>query len=566
MSTQNNNFYLYLIKPTIYDSDGYPIHWLHNNMPTNSLASIYGIALDCKERAVLGLDTNIIIKAIDESNTPCKHQKIISNIKNNNAKALVAFVGVQSNQFPRAIDLGAKFIANEIPVCIGGFHVSGIMSMFQKPSQDLINANKIGISLFSGEAEEGRFDELLKDAWNGQMKNIYDYSNQYVSIANEPTPFMPPENVKKTFGNVSSMDLSRGCPYNCSFCCIINVHGRKSRTRNADDLEKIVRLNFKNKTKSMFITDDNFARNKNWSQLLDRLIKLREEGIKMSFYIQADVLSHRIPGFVEKASQAGVETVFIGLENINEKNLLTVNKKHNKIEDYRETLLAWKKHAVITACGYIIGFPNDTKESILKDIDVIKKQLPVDMLFVNILTPLPGSADHKRLTEKGVWLDPDLNKYDFTHRVFNHDNMTNSELDEIYKVAWRKYYTFKHMETILRRMYALDKIKNINTVIGLFLTFGVINKVHNMYSYDLGLIRRKNRKDIREGRTPEGFFTFHYKYIIHSAKTLGVVVMGLVKISLIISKISLNRTKSDYRDAAITAPDIQQPSPIGSQL
>jgi len=79
-----------------------------------------------------------------------------------------------------------------------------------------------------------------------------------------------------TAGGVTSFDAGRGCPYQCSFCTIINVQGRKSRRRSPDDVEKIVRANIAQGARSFFITDDNFARNKDWEAILDRLIYLRE--------------------------------------------------------------------------------------------------------------------------------------------------------------------------------------------------------------------------------------------------------------------------------------------------
>jgi radical SAM superfamily enzyme YgiQ (UPF0313 family) len=60
-------------------------------------------------------------------------------------------------------------------------------------------------------------------------------------------------------------------------------------------------------------------------------------------------------------------------------------------------LLAWRRHRVITYAGYILGFPTDTPESIARDIEIIKKELPIDILEFFCLTPLPGSEDHKKL-------------------------------------------------------------------------------------------------------------------------------------------------------------------------
>ena len=142
--------------------------------------------------------------------------------------------------------------------------------------------------------------------------------------------------------------------------------------------------------------------------------------MNIGFTIQVDTLCHRIPNFIEKAAQAGVRRVFIGLENINPDNLIAAKKRQNKITEYRAMLQKWRDHGAITYAGYILGFPGDTKESILRDIEIIKRELPLDILEFFFLTPLPGSEDHKVLWRKGVWMDPDLNKYDLNHRVTHH--------------------------------------------------------------------------------------------------------------------------------------------------
>ena len=112
-----------------------------------------------------------------------------------------------------------------------------------------------------------------------------------------------------------------------------------------------------------------------------------------------------------------MKQVFIGLENINPANLMAAKKRQNKITEYRKMILAWKQARVITYAGYILGFPADTPESIREDIEIIKKELPLDILEFFCLTPLPGSEDHKMLWQKGVWMDPDMNKYDLEQVV-----------------------------------------------------------------------------------------------------------------------------------------------------
>jgi radical SAM superfamily enzyme YgiQ (UPF0313 family) len=159
------------------------------------------------------------------------------------------------------------------------------------------------------------------------------------------------------------------------------VQGRKSRYRSADDVEHLVRLNWAQGIHKFFITDNNFARNKVWEAIFDRLIALREEeGIPIGLLIQVDTLCHKIPNFVEKAKRAGVTRVFIGLENVNPDNLVAAKKRQNKITEYRKMLLAWKTEGVMTLAGYILGFPADTPQTIRRDIAIVQKELPLDVL------------------------------------------------------------------------------------------------------------------------------------------------------------------------------------------
>ena len=303
-------FRIILVKPSHYDDDGYVIQWWLSTIPSNSLASVYGLLAQCAEQEVLGPDVAIEIEAYDECNKIIDVKAMAKRIKAGGG--FIGLVGVQSNQFPRAVDLARQFLAAGLPVCIGGFHVSGCIAMLPEMPPELREAQAMGISLFAGEAEGGRLDEVLRDAWNGALKPLYNYMDDLPALDGEPAPILPKNIVRRTSGSLSSIDLGRGCPYQCSFCTIINVQGRKSRYRSPDDLERCVRDNCAQGIKRFFVTDDNFSRNRNWEALFDRMIELREEGLDIGFTIQVDTLCHRIPGFIEKAAQAGVRRVFIG--------------------------------------------------------------------------------------------------------------------------------------------------------------------------------------------------------------------------------------------------------------
>lgn len=548
-------FSLIMIKPSHYDDDGYPIQWLRSDIPSNTLAALNGLALDCRKRQVLGKQVEIRLQAIDETNARVRPARIAAQVQTSNGRALICLVGVQSNQFPRAVDLARSFLAMGLPVIIGGFHVAGCLAMLPDLPDEIADAVDMGICLFAGEAEAGRLDEVLRDAFAGTLKPIYNHMADLPSLAGEPTPFLPPKTVGRTRGNWSSFDLGRGCPFQCSFCTIINVQGRKSRFRTADDLEKIIRDNIALDVRKFFITDDNFARNRDWESLFDRLIRLREmEGLKFKLIIQVDTLCHRIPRFIEKACRAGVNRVFIGLENINPDNLLAAKKHQNKITEYRSMLQEWRQWGATTYAGYIIGFPNDTKASILRDIEIIKRELPLDLLEFFILTPLPGSEDHKKMLSDGLWMDPDLNKYDLNHRVTRHAAMSDQEWQDAYREAWDAYYAPDHMETVIRRAAAIKNGRPLAKM-RVMLWFYLMFKIEKLHPLEGGIFRLKFRTDRRHGLPIETPVVFYPKYAFEIVRKLGRYGWMILQAYRTYWRVVGDLDVAHYMDAAIAPFD-----------
>ncbi|WP_294536583.1 radical SAM protein [uncultured Rhodoblastus sp.] len=541
-------FKLYLIKPSHYDDEGYVIQWLRSAIPSNTLAALHGLAADCAARKVLGPHVQIEIIGLDETNTRIRPEKIAAAIEAA-GRGLVCLVGVQSNQFPHALDLARRFRACGADVAMGGFHVSGCIAMLPELPADLIEAQELGISLFAGEAE-GRLETVLRDAYAGKLQKLYNFMKDLPGIENTPAPLLPSDVIKRTSGAVTSFDAGRGCPFQCSFCTIINVQGRKSRYRSADDVEAIVRANLAQGISSFFITDDNIARNKNWEPIFDRLIAMRESGVRMSFVVQVDTLSHRIPRFIDKASKAGVRRVFIGLENINPENLIAAKKKQNRISEYREMLLAWKMAGCYTTAGYITGFPADTQESILRDIEIIKRELPLDMLEFFFLTPLPGSEDHQRLHKAGVWMDPDMNKYDLEHAVTAHPKMSKEEWEGAYRKAWAAYYTPEHMETVMKRAAATGNSPGKAMFLLLWFWAGI--HLEHIHPLEGGYLRRKVRRDRRPGMKLENPLTFYPRIAVELVVKhvrLAAMAWRLARLRRQLKKSPIART---YMDEALT--------------
>lgn len=541
-------FSLVLIKPSHYDDDGYVIQWYRSAIPSNSLAALYGLSLECAEQRVLGDDVDLQIHAFDETNTVIKVDEMAKLVENAD-DGMVMLVGVQSNQFPRSLDLARPLRERGIKVAIGGFHVSGTMAMLKDRDPYVQKALDMGVSLFAGEAE-GRLGQVLIDAANDQLAPIYNFMDDLPNIEGVASPLLPAERVHLTAGATTSFDAGRGCPFACSFCTIINVQGRKSRRRSPADIEQIVRANVAQGLHSFFITDDNFARNKDWEIILDKLIDLREvEKLNISFIIQVDTLCHKLPNFIEKSKRAGVKRVFIGLENINPDSLLGAKKRQNKITDYRQMLLAWKHAGIVTYCGYILGFPGDTQESILNDIQIIKRELPVDLLEFFYLTPLPGSEDHKRLHESGVAMDEDLNKYDLNHDVTGHSHMSRENWRETYKKAWASYYTDEHVETVLKRSIATGTSPG-KTMFFIVWFKGCIG-IEGIHPLEGGFLRIKARKNRRSELPLENPLVFYPKYFANMLWKQMRWAKLYIRMRLIYLRVRKDPRKLEYMDTAL---------------
>jgi Radical SAM superfamily len=545
-------FDLIMIKPSHYDDDGYPITWWRTFLPSNSLAALNGIARDCEEREVLGPGVAINLFTHDETNDHVVPARIVREIRKRGSKALIAFVGTQSNQFGRVMDMAREFRAAGLPVSIGGFHVSGCLSMLPDIPPEIQEALDLGISIFAGECEEGRLDEVLRDAFAGTLKPVYNYLKELPSLAGAPKPLLPKEAIARNWGQWSSFDLGRGCPFQCSFCTIINVQGRKSRFRTPDDLEAIIRENLAQGIKAFFITDDNLARNKDWEAFFDRLIQLRErDGLKANLQIQVDTLCHRMPNFIDKAARAGVNRVFIGLENINPDNLIAANKRQNHITEYRLMLQEWHARGVFTFAGYILGFPADTRESILRDVEIIKRELPLDVLEFFFLTPLPGSQDHKDLYLKGQWMDPDLNKYNLNTRVTHHPTMSDAEWEAAYRDAWASYFTWEHMETVVRRhaVLANGRPKKAAQYMNEFKMMFEIERLHPLEG---GIVRRKRRKSRRPGFKRVPALIFYPAFAFECAVKAARYWWYLRTEKKIVRRVAADPARADYADIALT--------------
>jgi radical SAM superfamily enzyme YgiQ (UPF0313 family) len=492
-------FRIVLIKPSKYDDDGYVIRFWKGVLPSNTLNVLHGLTEEVKDSRVFG-DLRIEIVTFDETAERLPVRKIIRWSRRPSTKLVIGLVGVQTNQFPRAFNLARQFRAAGIDVIIGGFHTSGTINMLGEQEPDIQELVKESISIVSGEVE-GNWAEILADALHGRLKPIYSFAQDLqnlVDIGKAPLPRISPKTMshfaKPSFGTA---DTSRGCPFACSFCTIINVQGRKMRERSPESIAEMLRGNYRKHGVSFyFFTDDNFARKKLWRETFEGTIKVRKEGIKIEFMMQVD-LARKPKDFVRLAAEAGCTQVFIGMESVNPENLKAEGKGQNHVEEYRRIIEEWHDAGIVVHTGYIIGLPFDTKEQVPQDVRYLMEAIQPDQSSFFMMTPLPGSHDHREMKKRGEWMDPDFNKRDSFHATIEHPHMNGEEWTRVYEDAWKAFYSTENMIKVLSRWnHHPRNYWNLMSVFFWYKNAAIIEREHPMIA---GFFRLKDRLSRRPG-------------------------------------------------------------------
>jgi radical SAM superfamily enzyme YgiQ (UPF0313 family) len=489
-----------LIKPSKYDDEGYVIRFWKGVLPSNTLNVLHGLTVDVARRRVLG-DIEIRVDTFDETTEKVPVKKIVGWARQPATKLVVGLVGVQTNQFPRALDLGRQFRAHGLDVLMGGFHTSGTINMLSEQEPDIQTLFRESIVVVSGEVE-GSWAGILADALNGRLQRLYSFAQDLKSLVDieaAPLPVISATTMRhfarSSFGTV---ETSRGCPFTCSFCSIINVQGRTMRERSPEAIITLVRDNYRRHGIDFyFFTDDNFARKKYWRETFEGLIRLRrEEGIPVTFMMQVD-LARKPQDFVRLAAEAGCTQVFMGLESVNPQNLKAESKGQNKVDAYRDVLREWHAAGIVVHAAYIIGLPFDSQPQVAQDVQYLIDTIQPDQASFFMLTPIPGSQDHREMQKRGDWMDPDFNKRDSFHATIRHPHMTAEEWTQAYRNAWQAFYSKENLTKILTRWgHNPAAYWNLLFVYLWYKNAALIEHQHPMIA---GFFRLKDRQSRRPG-------------------------------------------------------------------
>jgi radical SAM superfamily enzyme YgiQ (UPF0313 family) len=487
---------IFLIRPTKYDDEGYLIRHVRGVLPSNSLGCLWTLTREALRRTELrGVRGSVHV--IDESVEAVPERAIRRLVRRKRTRVIACLVGVQTSQFPRAVDLALRLRAHGAAVLIGGFHVSGSLAMGASMPAELERLAGAGVTLVSGEVEE-IWPAVLRDAAGGTLEPRYDTLARLPDLSRAPVPRLPPRALRRfAYQRFATVDGGRGCPYRCSFCTIINVQGRRSRSRDPAGIAAAIRANWaERRIRRYFFTDDDFARNPRASEVLDHLVRLREdEGIPIRFLMQVDLQAHRIPGFVDRARRAGCLQVFLGMESLDPASLEGAGKRQNRVADYAAVVSGWHDAGILTHAGYIVGFPEDTPDGVRAAIDRLKREVRVDVASFFMLTPLPGSADHRRMAASGARLDPDLNRWDTFHPVTDHPRMTREEWYDLYRQSWSRFYEADYLR---ERIAAAPGDLRV-TLLQIYLWYLSSIRVDRFHPMMSGFLRKRPRADRRPG-------------------------------------------------------------------
>ncbi len=454
-----------LVKPTSYDDDGFPQRFARGVLPSNSAAVLHTLTRDALA-AILPPEVPVEIHVLEDGIQ--RHAKRLERLRARfpepGTRLVVGLVAVQTAQFPRACDLIDRWQRVGATCVIGGFHVSGsittmldgiddrsrpgIPSPRRMPPEIQALVEK-GVVVFHGEAEV-EWRRALADLLAGTPASMYRGGRPALDGA--PVPEFPSDYFEGSFvTRIGTFDTGRGCPFLCRFCTVINVQGRTPRHRAPEAIVARVRQVCEREGRAgFFFTDDNFARNPMWEEVLDGLIALRAQGHRISFMVEADLACHRIPRFLEKLAAAGCAQIFMGVESVNPDNLADAGKRQNQVETYAAFWERCHAHGILVHAAYIVGFPRDTPASVARDVATLAS-LGADQASFFMLTLLPGSEDHARAVAAGVPMDGDFSRYDSFHAIFDHPSMTRDEWTSAYRDAWRQFYRPENMIRALKR-------------------------------------------------------------------------------------------------------------------
>lgn len=330
---------------------------------------------------------------------------------------------------PRAYEIADQLqrLRSGIQMVLGGIHPTVL------PEEAFEHCDAV----VQGEAE-GVWPALLKDAQRGRLKELYD--GRVCRPETWEIPPAPPSRYR-------SLHVSRGCPHPCEFCCTPSMTGQQQRRLPVEQVVESIKRDPLLWPHVLAFFDDNLLANQKWAcELAEGLAPLNVRWASMSSIDTADD-----EDFLKFLYESGYRASLVGFESTNPENLRSVRKRVNTIRDYGEALERMHRAGISVIGAFILGLDHDTPESIRDMVDTLT-DIKLDMATFSILTPFPGTPLFDRMEEEGRILHRDWSRYTAGQVVFQPQQMSPRELQEIYERTRRQFFA---PGNILRRTGAI---------------------------------------------------------------------------------------------------------------
>ncbi len=360
----------------------------------------------------------------------------------------------------RAYEIADKFRRNNVSVVMGGVHVSAL------PDEAGEHADAVVV----GEAE-GIWPGLLEDFKNGKLKKIYKL-NHYAELSKVPYARRDLLN-KKDYITTNVIQTSRGCPFDCEFCSVGDLFGRKTRFRPVKDVIGEIKTFDK---QIILFTDDNLAINKSYTkELFEALIPLKRDWVgEASWTIKND------PELLDLAEKSGCRGLLIGFESIHPQDHVRKVSKHQDMKQaYRETVQKLHDHGIAIVGAFVFGFDNDD-ETVFNETLKFVRDVDIEIVEFNTIIPFPGTPLYSRLRREDRIFENDWRKYTYypPGLCFYLKHMPVEELKNNIGRIYREFYSLKLI--ILRMISVWRRFRSIKMVVLLFLiSFGYRKRIRH---------------------------------------------------------------------------------------
>jgi Radical SAM superfamily len=411
-----------LVKPSKYARDGYVERFRKGFMPNSTL-------LHLKSMTPSEVDGRaIVVETIDEyTQTDLRYLDLLRP----ETCSLLALVGVQSHQMHRALDLTALARTNGVRHCvIGGPHLI---------TCDTTEVQHRGVSFALAEAEL-IWEQILRDAISGELRPVYGEERRWQSDL-QSTLLVPPTRpeLRRYIIPMVGVYPARGCPFNCNFCSVVKIAGKKVRSQPVETTVRTLIAAREAGVRVVMFTSDNFNKYAEVRSLLKTMIDKR---VRLPFFAQCDVQLARDEELVELLARAGCAQVFVGVESFSRATLKAARKFQNDPAKYADLIQLCHRYGVSTHFSNIIGFPDQDEAAIQQHVRELRAIRPFMASFY-ILTPIPGTDQYDDFRAAGLICETNLDRFDATCSVWSHPHLSGERIEELLMSAYRDFYSAK---------------------------------------------------------------------------------------------------------------------------